>query len=1125
MKFKSRLILILTILMMLQSALFGGSAFAAGTNLPNVMEYGLYNYVDDNKTAPTAIGSSYNSPPWSKLTAVPYSFNNNVGIGIKFVVNVATSKYWEQNVTKLKMYDTAGTQVAATVKRMGDGTNNDDNRNYIFVIPQDSLQPASSYKIIIDKTLTANNDQQAGEEQKVEFTTAADNTVPTWSSGSLTASGISTTSLTISWTPMAQDDVAVSGYEILKDGTEIGTVSGVNSLSYSVSGLASNTLYNFQVLAKDSAGNRSKNGPSTSATTIAATNSSSVSLSLNQNSIAAGGSVTASGTAGPNKWVSIEAINDSQNVVFFDAVKSDASGNYRATFKVLDGSSGTLTILAGYGSNMASSSLAILPELTSNVTVASDGSNKNLAITANTPSGLSVTVPQGAEATINVSALLGNNSLGGVSTSSLPAMNITANTNLNSNPVLVDIPEGTIVSAPAGWTGSINAPKVLAADTVTVTPDSGKNATVSTVIEVGYGNVPLTFNKAVRILIPGQAGKDVGYYRSGTFNKISTVLSVDTQTAGDALAAGGEGKIFVGSDLVVWTKHFTQFVTYTQSSNGGGGGSGDSQTPYWPSGSSLEFTKVQQEVSLSWTAAKDNTGITGYKIYMEGSEIATVDGSTLTYKAVGVTGPHTFKIEAGNAAGKWTTNGPSAYVSGSGNNPLNYISSNLTSISGSSSSDGEAVDGSTSVPVKPTIRIIFDRNVTNDAIWSANQQCFSMQDSGGSSVSISVSKISNTLNFEERQHVFITPVSNLTAGKTYKIIISGNLKANNGKTMGNNAAITFTVAGGAAITTAGPTITTGEGSVDPAIGATVGQGDYAKVVIPANALKEGSPVTVKVRKVDSSPAAPADAKTASDVYEFTIGNNTSYSFASNVAITLSFNASAIGADQAAALFYYDEAQGKWINLYGTVSGNSITVQLNHFTKFAVFAVKKTAVVPVVPVIAMPAVTLNDVTGHWAEDSINKLVALGAVSGYPDGSFKPNANITRAEFVTVLVKAFKLESKSGKVFPDTVNSWAKDYIATATAYGIASGYNDQNFGADDLITREQMVVMVIKAAQLAPASAGIVFADSNSISAWARESIATALNKGIIKGFPDNTIRPGNNASRAEAITVIANALN
>lgn len=74
-------------------------------------------------------------------------------------------------------------------------------------------------------------------------------------------------------------------------------------------------------------------------------------------------------------------------------------------------------------------------------------------------------------------------------------------------------------------------------------------------------------------------------------------------------------------------------------------------------------------------------------------------------------------------------------------------------------------------------------------------------------------------------------------------------------------------------------------------------------------------------------------------------------------------------------------------------------------------------------------------GHWAEEGINTLINLGAIKAYADGTFKPNSSITRAEFVSVLVKEFKLEYVNGKVFDDTLNHWAKDAIATAQAHGI------------------------------------------------------------------------------------------
>jgi hypothetical protein len=187
------------------------------------------------------------------------------------------------------------------------------------------------------------------------------------------------------------------------------------------------------------------------------------------------------------------------------------------------------------------------------------------------------------------------------------------------------------------------------------------------------------------------------------------------------------------------------------------------------------------------------------------------------------------------------------------------------------------------------------------------------------------------------------------------------------------------------------------------------------------------------------------------------------------------------------------------------------VQVDHFTKFAVLAVPKAA---------EPAVSFTDINGNWAAANITNLAAAGAIKGYPDGSFKPDNNISRAEFVTVLVKALKLAPASGKTFNDTANSWAKDYIATAVANGIISGYSDTIFGPDDPITREQMAVMIVQAAKLSKMLNGKTFADSSAISAWAKDAVSTASGNSIIAGYADNTFRPQNYASRAEAVTVI-----
>jgi hypothetical protein len=163
-------------------------------------------------------------------------------------------------------------------------------------------------------------------------------------------------------------------------------------------------------------------------------------------------------------------------------------------------------------------------------TVTVDPYNPILAITAATPSGTNITIPAGVEnAGLYISDLLNTPADSVITSDPLPGLNITSTLDLNGNGspvnVQITIPDGTTVSVPdsAGWDGTISMPTIQPASSVTVIPSSGKTAVVNSVIEIGFGDTPLTFNHAVRILIPGQAGKKVGYSRNGVFTPITTV--------------------------------------------------------------------------------------------------------------------------------------------------------------------------------------------------------------------------------------------------------------------------------------------------------------------------------------------------------------------------------------------------------------------------------------------------------------------------------------------------------------------------------------------------------------------------------------------------------------------------
>jgi len=311
--------------------------------------------------------------------------------------------------------------------------------------------------------------------------------------------------------------------------------------------------------------------------------------------------------------------------------------------------------------------------------------------------------------------------------------------------------------------------------------------------------------------------------------------------------------------------------------------------------------------------------------------------------------------------------------------------------------------------------------------------------------------------------------------------------------------------------------TTGSAVVAPSAGGTISLGDEATIDIPANALKGFNAQEIKITRVSNPSQASAGFRVLGNVYEFRIGDMSSYNFDKKVTITLIFDPGALKPDETPAIYYYDDNKQEWVWLGGIVSGNTISVQVDYLTKFAVIVQEKAQE-------QAPETALTDISGHWAGKNITELAALRVVSGYPDGTFRPDNRITRSEFTVILVKAFALEPGNGKVFADTAGHWAKDSIAAAASYGIINGYDENTFGPDDTITREQMAAMIVNAAKLTSESAELSFVDSNSISDWSRESMAAAVQNGIITGYPDNTVRPQGNATRAEAVTVIMNAL-
>ena len=171
-------------------------------------------------------------------------------------------------------------------------------------------------------------------------------------------------------------------------------------------------------------------------------------------------------------------------------------------------------------------------------------------------------------------------------------------------------------------------------------------------------------------------------------------------------------------------------------------------------------------------------------------------------------------------------------------------------------------------------------------------------------------------------------------------------------------------------------------------------------------------------------------------------------------------------------------------------------------------------------------TFSDVPSSiWCYNAISNLCAKRIVSGYPDGTFQPNSNITRAEFCAMLVNALGLSASETEVsFTDVSPSdWYYSPVSTAVSADLVSGMGNGAFAPNAPITREQMAVMVAKAlGNHAPTVAGSElnpFSDSSSVDSWAIKGMEQAIKAGIVNGM-NGTLAPLDNATRAQSAAMI-----
>lgn len=166
-------------------------------------------------------------------------------------------------------------------------------------------------------------------------------------------------------------------------------------------------------------------------------------------------------------------------------------------------------------------------------------------------------------------------------------------------------------------------------------------------------------------------------------------------------------------------------------------------------------------------------------------------------------------------------------------------------------------------------------------------------------------------------------------------------------------------------------------------------------------------------------------------------------------------------------------------------------------------------------------------GKWYSEPINYVSENGLMMGTSDNRFSPGLDVTRAQMAQILWNLAKNPSVDGKTdFVDVnENKWYNDAIDWVSTVGVMSGYGDNKFGPDDVITREQTAKVLHKYTMyLDIPLEGVLnkYRDANKISSWAQESMAWVVDRGVISGTSSTTLDPRGKTTRAQMATILAN---
>ncbi|NSW91328.1 MAG: S-layer homology domain-containing protein [Firmicutes bacterium] len=298
--------------------------------------------------------------------------------------------------------------------------------------------------------------------------------------------------------------------------------------------------------------------------------------------------------------------------------------------------------------------------------------------------------------------------------------------------------------------------------------------------------------------------------------------------------------------------------------------------------------------------------------------------------------------------------------------------------------------------------------------------------------------------------------------------------------------------------------------------------DVAAMKIPTGSVKleKDESVTITTAKLGKEQLSDSVKKAVGDapVYKLAINvNGKKAELKEKVQVTIPYTPKA-GEDTEKITVFYVSEEGKLENVIGVYDEKTGTIVFDaeHFSNYTV---------------KLNDVKFKDVGDKfWAARYIEVMASKGVIKGVGAEMFKPANNVTRAEFVAMIVRAFKLfDEDAENPFKDVKETdWFYPEVVSGAKAGIIKGRPGGIFAPNDKITREEMATIVSnvliqvlgKKPSEKPADYLKTYVDSDKIANYAKDTVAMSTRYGIFGGRPDGTFAPKDNADRAESSKVI-----